>query len=286
MRRGKIKSDYIVNLDHTFSSGQIFRWYSLNKGWIGVAYSSIIYLRQINNKTIEYKISGKLEKEGLEEFLGLDDDYSEIFENDTLEKIYKRYVGLKLLKQNKWECAISYICSSYNNIKRINKIIENLSVLSRRKLKLGDIIMYDFPSSEQLKKYNEKDFLKLGLGFRSSYLVDFCNKINEEILEEFEKEKTETIKKFLMNIKGVGNKISDCILLYSFKRLECFPIDIWVARALLKFFNKELKNILKEINIQSIFKKYNEISSYFNKRYNNKSGYLQLLLYKYIRDVK
>jgi len=286
MRRGKIKSDYIVNLDHTFSSGQIFRWYSLNKGWIGVAYSSIIYLRQINNKTIEYKISGKLEKEGLEEFLGLDDDYSEIFENDTLEKIYKRYVGLKLLKQNKWECAISYICSSYNNIKRINRIIENLSVLSRRKLKLGDIIMYDFPSSEQLKKYNEKDFLKLGLGFRSSYLVDFCNKINEEILEEFEKEKTETIKKFLMNIKGVGNKISDCILLYSFKRLECFPIDIWVARALLKLFNKELKEFLKEINIQSIFKKYNEISLYFNKRYNNKSGYVQLLLYKYIRDVK
>jgi N-glycosylase/DNA lyase len=286
MRRGKIKSDYIVNLDHTFSSGQIFRWYSLNKGWIGVAYSSIIYLRQISDKIIEYKISGKLEKEGLEEFLGLDDDYSEIFENDTLEKIYKRYVGLKLLKQNKWECAISYICSSYNNIKRINKIIENLSVLSRRKLKLGDIIMYDFPSSEQLKKYNEKDFLKLGLGFRSSYLVDFCNKINEEILEEFEKEKTETIKKFLMNIKGVGNKISDCILLYSFKRLECFPIDIWVARALLKLFNKELKEFLKEINIQSIFKKYNEISLYFNKRYNNKSGYVQLLLYKYIRDVK
>jgi N-glycosylase/DNA lyase len=286
MKRGKIKSDYIVNLDHTFSSGQIFRWYSLNKGWIGVAYSSIIYLRQISDKIIEYKISGKLEKEGLEEFLGLDDDYSEIFENDTLEKIYKRYVGLKLLKQNKWECAISYICSSYNNIKRINKIIENLSVLSRRKLKLGDIIMYDFPSSEQLKKYNEKDFLKLGLGFRSSYLVDFCNKINEEILEEFEKEKTETIKKFLMNIKGVGNKISDCILLYSFKRLECFPIDIWVARALLKLFNKELKEFLKEINIQSIFKKYNEISLYFNKRYNNKSGYVQLLLYKYIRDVK
>jgi N-glycosylase/DNA lyase len=286
MRRGKIKSDYIVNLDHTFSSGQIFRWYSLNKGWIGVAYSSIIYLRQISDKIIEYKISEKLEKEGLEEFLGLDDDYSEIFENDTLEKIYKRYVGLKLLKQNKWECAISYICSSYNNIKRINKIIENLSVLSRRKLKLGDIIMYDFPSSEQLKKYNEKDFLKLGLGFRSSYLVDFCNKINEEILEEFEKEKTETIKKFLMNIKGVGNKISDCILLYSFKRLECFPIDIWVARALLKLFNKELKEFLKEINIQSIFKKYNEISLYFNKRYNNKSGYVQLLLYKYIRDVK
>jgi N-glycosylase/DNA lyase len=286
MRRGKIKSDYIVNLDHTFGSGQIFRWYNLNKGWIGVAYSSIIYLRQISDKIIEYKISGKLEKQGLEEFLGIDDDYSEIFKNDVLEKIYKSYVGLKLLKQNKWECAISYVCSSYNNIKRINKIIQNLATLSRRKLKLGDIIMYDFPSSEQLKKYNEKDFLKLGLGFRSSYLVDFCNKINEEILEEFEKEKTETIKKFLMNIKGVGNKISDCILLYSFKRLECFPIDIWVARALLKLFNKELKEFLKEINIQSIFKKYNEISLYFNKRYNNKSGYVQLLLYKYIRDVK
>lgn len=266
MVKGIIKSDFVINLDHTFSSGQIFRWYKLGQGWIGVSYSSLIYLNQLDDKTIEYRISGKIKEEDLVEFLGLNNNYFEIFKDSTLEKIYKNYAGLKLLKQNKWECAISYICSSYNNIKRINKIIENLAILSKRKLRLGSIVMYDFPTSSQLKKFSEKDFLKLGLGFRSFYLVDLCSKIDEVILEEFEKEKTEKIKRFLMSIKGIGNKISDCILLYSFKRLECFPIDIWVARALLKLFYHDLKNILKEVNIKNIFKKYNEISLYFNKK--------------------
>lgn len=285
MKKGFIKLDTSeFNLNHTFSSGQIFRWKKYNSDWVGLCYSSLVALKRIGGY-LYYKVEGDIDESKLKEFLGLDQNYEEIKEaicEDLLVKnLYNKYKGLRVLKQNKRECLISYLSVSFNNIKRANQMLENLSKFSNRKLKLGDLQAYDYPTFAELKKINEKTLKKIGYGFRSSYIISLLKKFeNDEELEELDKMPTKELEKNLMRIKGVGIKTASCVSLYSYSRFESIPIDRWIAKVLKLFYKDYFSNSI----LEKFKSNYWEIREVLNKIFNNYGGYAQLFLYKFARD--
>jgi 3-methyladenine DNA glycosylase/8-oxoguanine DNA glycosylase len=288
--KGSIYTNTVINLDFTFRSGQIFRWNKINGYWIGITHDTAVALIQKGN-VLKFKFEGKMKYEDLVEFLSLNEDFSEIFKkfssNDIASKLFKKYRGLRILKQDPWECTISYLSASMNNIKRINRMLNVLSSFSKTTLSIGNLKLKGFPKYEDLMNLKEEDFKKLGFGFRSSYYVDLINKVKEDFeIGSLKKLDTNNLREKLMEIKGIGKKTADCIALYSFHRLECFPQDRWIKRAIIKYYRKPLEGFIGiKIDKKTMDKNYDNIAQFFNEKYLGIAGYIQLLLYVHTRKI-
>jgi N-glycosylase/DNA lyase len=139
--------------------------------------------------------------------------------------------------------CISYIISQNNNVKRISKSIEELSMKYGTKITFENKEYYLFPKYEQIKDLKESDFRNIGVGFRDKYLVNFLNKY--ETLKDINKLNTKDALEELMSVKGIGLKVASCILLFGYKRLDVFPIDTWVRQYISRNYN--IKDEVNEI---------------------------------------
>lgn len=143
--------------------------------------------------------------------------------------------GIHILHQDPWETLISFIISQRNNINRIRKIIKNLC------MPYGD----RFPSSTELSEYSEKDFLKMGLGYRARYVRNAVLAINSGCLnlEQLQHLCCEEVIKKLKGLDGVGDKVANCVALFGFQKIEAFPIDVWI----MKILNREYGGLAKDV---------------------------------------
>ena len=163
--------------------------------------------------------------------------------------------GIRILNQDLWECIISFIISANNNIPRIKKIIERLSKNYGEKIEWNSNNYYTFPSPEKLAKASVQDLREMGLGFRDVRVFNTTNMILNKIVD-LEKIKnmdnSNKMRDELLKLDGVGPKVADCILLFSLKRYDVFPIDVWVRRVMNELYihneNEEKVN-KKEIQI-------------------------------------
>ena len=189
-------------------------------------------------------------------------NYDEI--KNMLKKIDENMVvsikageGIRLLNQGLWETIVSFIISANNNIPRIKGIIERLSAKYGKEITFEGKSYYTFPTPSELSKVTVKEFRKLGLGFRDIRLYETVHMVldGKVNLEEMELEKnTFSIKEELLKLSGVGPKVADCILLFStLKRLEVFPIDVWVRRVMNELYIKnEDENKVKPKQIEKL----------------------------------
>ena len=149
-------------------------------------------------------------------------------EDETLAKACKFAGGIRLLRQNSWECLISFIISQNNNIPRIKGIIERLC---------GN---YDgrFPDASELAKETSESLSYLRSGFRAKYISDAADAVNSGRmnLSEISELPIETARTSLKTIKGVGPKVAECVLLFGMYRTEAFPIDVWIRRVLAEYY--------------------------------------------------
>lgn len=152
--------------------------------------------------------------------------------------------GIRILKQELVETIISFIISANNNIKRItntlDKIRENFGHKISNKYGLD---FYAFPSLEELKTLDKTFFEKVGAGYRAGYLVDTISNLNK-FLEDFNLDKgkqvsTEILLENLTKLKGVGKKVANCILLFSYNKQDVFPVDTWITKAYNDIFTNE-----------------------------------------------
>lgn len=230
------------NLTHIFECGQCFRWNKLeDDSYIGVIKDAVIHVRKENEKII---FTGKSIKENLQDiiryYFDLDTNYTEykkILSNvdNYLKESIKFGSGIRILRQDLWECIISFIISANNNIPRIKKIIERLSKEYGKKIEFDGNTYYCFPTPEELSKASVEDLRKLGLGFRDKRIYNTTkmiieNKINLEDIKNMDT--TENMRNELLKLDGVGPKVADCILLFALKRVDVFPIDVWVRRVM------------------------------------------------------
>ena len=265
-----------------FTCGQAFRWYEEKNG----SFTTVHLGRVLNVLNEDDKVIFK--GTNLEEFNEIWIDYFDLNTNyQSIRKSLANYEilanameygkGIRILNQNHFEMLISFIISANNMIPRIRKSIEVIS------MRYGKFICedenrkyYSFPTVEELSKATVEELREFAkVGFRDKRIFDTVNMIkNENIdLDSFENLETDNLREELLKFSGVGNKVADCIMLFSYKRGEVFPVDVWIKRVMEELFIKEetpVKKISKEAD--RIFGKY--------------AGYAQQYLFYYGREEK
>ena len=230
------------NLEDIFECGQCFRWNRCDSAYIGIIKDAVIKVRKDGSKVIfEGKTVGSRKfKDIIYDYFDLSTDYKAIKEklskvDNNLKEAIKFGNGIRILHQDLWECIISFIISANNNIPRIKGIIERISKKYGNKIEFEGVDYYLFPSPEELAKASKEDLRALGTGFRDVRIYNTTKKIVEEkdLLSNIENmDETDKMREELLKLDGVGPKVADCILLFSLKRYDVFPIDVWVRRVM------------------------------------------------------
>lgn len=242
-----IKGD-LLNIKQTLECGQCFRWNKQkDKSYIGVIKNGVIKIEE-NNKDIIItgKVDGEI-KEIIDHYFDLNRDYDKIKRklekiDDNMKTAIEYGSGIRLLNQDLWEMIISYIISANNNIPRIKGIIEKMSEKYGECIEWNGNKYYTFPTVEELSKANVQELRGLGLGFRDIRVYETTKLIlNKEIdISKLEKMQSKQLKEELLKLSGVGPKVADCIMLFSdLKRIEVFPIDVWVRRVMNELYIHE-----------------------------------------------
>ncbi|MDR2642272.1 MAG: hypothetical protein LBC74_05720 [Planctomycetaceae bacterium] len=176
--------------------------------------------------------------------------------------------GLRVLKQDAWEMLGSYIISQNNNIPKISSSIAKICVLCGERIEFDGTEFYSFPSAETIARLKESDLRQTGLGYRTEYLISAAQKVaeNKLKLDELKNLPTNEAREKLLQLRGVGPKVANCVLLFGLGKLDAFPIDTWMEKAK-KYYNNNL-DATKFGNFAGIAQEY--IFYYIRKGLRNK----------------
>ena len=299
MKYKKINNKIIIedlmqfNIEQILDCGQIFRYFI--QGNIAEVVSTDKYARittydkwvEIESDDIEY----------FEHFFDLNTDYNliknSLSNDDFLSPAIKYGYGIRILNQDLFEMIVSFIISANNNIKRIKN---SLNAISQ---KFGDkkvvclstendncvvdsplsrhqshkVEYYAFPTLDQLKRATVDDFVKSGLGYRAEYMYDTIQRLTKTDLDNFDNLTADERLEFLLSLKGIGEKVAHCILLFATHDTNRFPVDTWI--------NKVYNDLT---NTTSTNRK--AISRELTNRYGSLSGYAQQYFFYYYRQNK
>lgn len=255
-----------ISLEKTFTCGQCFRWHEKDGKWFGIVNGSCECLTQLDNGIyIENTDICKVNDFWLN-YLDINDE-DDSFQGDPNDVFLNRAImygkGIHILNQDPFETIVSFIISSNNNIKRIEKIIEKLCSLYGKEIRYADTVFYSFPTFEELSGVKLEDLALIKAGFRDRYIFDFIQVMKSEpdFISHVSSAETGLAKKELMRVKGIGDKVSDCILLFAFGRKEVFPKDVWIKKVIDKIYG----------------------SDFDEKKFGNHAGIAQQYIYYYAR---
>ncbi len=270
------------DLEQTLECGQCFRFYKQSDhDYVIVAYKRLLHIAQSENKLIFYDTAiGDVEHFWVDYF-DLKRDYGSIkqflSENDEIliPAINEKW-GVRLLNQEFHEMIISFIISQNKQIPHIKKIVRDIS--ENYGEYLGEVNgekYYSFPDIDALSKITEDDYRKLKTGFRAPYLFDASQKLySGEISEQlFDNLNEDDALKLLTQVKGVGNKVANCVMLFSLNYRASFPIDVWIKRIMEELYFKEETD--KTV-----------IQKFAKEKYGEYGGYAQQYLFCFGRDNK
>jgi len=281
------------NLDHTLSCGQVFRWEKQAGWWHGVVGNSIIKVRQ-NADTLQFKTSPESDVDAafLSNYFRLDDDlpaiYTKIAKDKFVKAAVKKFQGLRLMRQEPWECLISYICATNKNIPAIKNMIANLCKHFGKKIPTEGGESYAFPTPSSLAEASLRELRLCKLGFRAERVKKASKLVSQGAfsLDDVKNLPYEEAKKKLMALSGVGPKVADCILLFGFGKLEAFPIDVWMKRIILEFYADHFEHgfIEKARGSKSPSpREYRAIGLFGRNYFGEYVGYAQEYLYHFRR---
>jgi len=254
-----------INPQLTLMGGQAFRFAQKDEHFCGVAGSRAVRLRFEENGIHLLGIN-EFDLPFWLEYFDIHTDYEAITarfsEDETMKAACKFARGLRILKQEPFETLISFIISQNNNIKRITGIIGRLCENFGEKISSE---MYAFPSAETLAVLEPEALAPIRAGFRAKYIIDAARKVHsgEIDLNALYELTAENARLELMKIKGVGEKVADCVLLFAYGKSGAFPKDVWIKRASERFYPDGLPEC---------------ISGY--------EGIAQQYLFEYIRNFK
>ena len=282
-----LKEPKTFDLKDIFECGQCFRWNEQEDGsYTGIWKENIVNIKKDGQ---DYVFSGMCKNGNLKEeiyhYFDLARDYEQIKKELSKKDEYMRTSiaygkGIRILNQDLWETIISFIISANNNIPRIKGIIERLSKAYGKEIEWKGKKYYTFPTPEELKDVTVKEYRDLGLGFRDVRLYETTKMILERKLDLQELEKnpnTIEVRENLLTLSGVGPKVADCILLFSdLKRLEVFPIDVWVRRVMNDLYiqNEDEAKVSKK-----------QIEKIAKNKFGNLAGLAQQYLFYWRREA-
>lgn len=275
------QSDFM--LSHIFDCGQCFRFNENADGsYTGTAFGRTIRISQSDDKIILHNTSPEDFNNVWFDYLNLGKDYSAIKKSLTEDgdKVMLAAVeygsGIRILNQDLWETMISFIISASNNIPRIKKIISLLCENFGDAHEFEGNTYYSFPTPERIAELTLEELSVIRAGFRDKYILNCAKQVvaGEINLDEIKSMPTPQAKKALVNIWGIGNKVSDCILLFGLAREDAFPVDVWIKRVMeYCYFNNEKQDI-------------KVISAFADKKFGKLGGIAQQYLFFYAREQK
>ncbi len=269
-----------IDLEATLLGGQAFRWIPTSSGWFsGVIRDCLVNVR-VAEGGIEYRSNRGDDqvKPMLESYFRLDDDvqaiHGELSRDPTIDQLIHKYPGLRLLRQDPWECLVAYLCSANNNIQQICRICERLSQTFGRQLTLGAECRNTFPTSAEVINAGlfQLKNLKLGLK-RADNIYKLALEVEEGALDlvDLRNATMQKARARLLKCDGVGEKIASCVLLFSLDKLDAFPIDRHIGRALADEYFKGL-GLAKDSELPVL-------ASLFNEHFGQYAGYAGQFLF-------
>ena len=274
------------NINQILDCGQIFRYFISGNVAEVVSrdkYAMIIsYVDKVEILTTDV--------EYFEHFFDLVRDYNQIKNKLSGDQFLAPSIafgyGIRILNQDLFEMIVSFIISANNNIKRIKNSLNYLSKQFGSKVHLDtncikgsplvnerDNSYYTFPTLSQLKNASLQDYISAGLGYRAEYMYDTIQKLTEKDLDEFAKLNLEQQLEFLLSLKGVGEKVAHCIMLFAMHQTSVFPVDTWINK---------VYNDLSETTCTN----RKLISKLLTEKYGELSGYAQQYFFYYYRTLK
>jgi N-glycosylase/DNA lyase len=233
------------DLDATLGCGQAFGWEKDERGWTGVVRGKWVRLNPTAGGIRVQTRDAMRARDWLKDYLQTSVNIQEIiatFPKDDahLGDAVKTCRGLRLLRQDPWECLASFILSSTKQIVQIRQIVSALSERFGRRVDVpdGETQRFAFPTADQLSVLSESDLRACKMGFRAPYLLAAAQRVasGDINLQKIRNMEMNDAREELMRLDGVGEKIADCVLLFGYGFPMAFPVDVWVRRVLVKFY--------------------------------------------------
>ncbi len=273
-----MKNKFSIDIDNSINSGQVFLWEKDGINWYGINGQNILKINE--NGSIKSILNLKTN------FFRKNDNIQEIIrsisKDKTVKKAVKEYEGLRIFKQEPFQCMISFIISSNSNIQKIKNSLEKITKKFGVKVEIQNKEFFLFPKPEKLANASIEEIKKCGVGYRAPFIKQaskmiVLKKINFKYLEKCNYEEA---KKNICLIPGVGNKVADCIMLFSLNKLEAFPLDTWMIKILEKYYSNEFNIETKTITQKQYEILHEKIVNYFGPY----CGYAQQFLFKMERE--
>ena len=273
-----MKNKFLIDINNSINSGQVFLWEKNETYWYGINGQDVLKINK--NGEIKSILNSKTD------FFRKNDNIEEIIKSiskdKTVKKAVKEYEGLRIFKQDPFQCMISFIISSNSNIQKIKSSLEKVTKKFGTKVKIEGKEFFVFPKPEKIAKASIDQIKTCGVGYRASFIKEAAQmvvlkKIDFEYLKKCDYQEA---KKNICRIPGIGNKVADCIMLFSLNKLEAFPLDTWMIKILEKYYSKEFKIETKTITQKQYELLHEKIVNYFGPY----CGYAQQYLFKMERE--
>jgi N-glycosylase/DNA lyase len=258
------------DLEKTLNSGQVFHWGKVGDGFVGAIGDRAVYLEQPceflkvrfggpplrlrsgqTTPTREPRVLPRI----VARYFALDHALGTIcdsFPKDPVMNVARDFCrGLRIIRQPKWECLATFICSSMKQVAHIRQISLALRKRFGEQRTIDDHLVYSFPSARRLAQASEKELLACKLGYRAKNVRATAGLVSsgQADLEAWSALSNAELRKELCALPGVGPKIANCVMLFAYERLRAFPIDVWIERVLRQhYFSRRRKMTARRLH--------------------------------------
>jgi N-glycosylase/DNA lyase len=273
------------DLEKTLNSGQVFHWEKAGGGFVGTIGDVAAYVEE-ENDVLKVRFGGtpKPTRETrvlpgmIAHYFALDHPLQQIcasFPNDPTINAARDFCrGLRIIRQPKWECLATFICSSMKQVTHIRQISLALRNRFGERRKIGSRVVHTFPSPQRIARASESQLRECKLGYRAKNLRATAQLVSsgECDLESWSTLPDSDLRNNLCELPGVGVKIANCVMLFAYERVRAFPIDVWIERVLRqRYFPRRKKMTAQQL------REFSE--TYFGEH----GGYAQQYLFHHAR---
>lgn len=280
-----------LDLDKTMRCGQTFCWNTVSgeplygEGASGpdkyytTVDGEIVILWQEDNQ-LHYEATGDINRD-VKSLLRLHEPLDDVLDNinkdDVMAEAIDNHRGIRLVQDEFVPCLISYLCSPQQQIPRIKELFDSIMDKYGREVEHNGHTFTQFPSLYELSNVSERELRRMGLGYRAKYVKSAIRhlikgKVVEEELREMDYQEAH---EEIQQINGVGDKVADCVLLFSLGKMEAFPLDTHAWDAIEEHY--------PDHHDDDYHATAENMREYFGRDY---AGYAQEYLFHHIRDQK
>ena len=273
------------DLEKTLDSGQVFHWQKIGDGFAGAIGDLAVWVKQ-QGGFLEVRCGATpqptRQRRALPRMIGdyfaLDHPLAEIcdsFPKDRVMNAARDFCrGLRIIRQPKWECLATFICSSMKQVAHIRQISLALRKRFGEQRKIGNQLVYSFPPAHRLAQASEKELLECKLGYRGKNLRAAARLVSssQADIEMWSALSDAELRKQLCALPGVGPKIANCVMLFAYERLRAFPIDVWIERVLRQHYFSRRKRMTPQ-----------QVRQFTDTYFGEHGGYAQQYLFHHAR---